>query len=95
MSNSSHRRLGIRVIEHLVKEGMPHPVEQMRGEHLFGQGVYGLNQQYGGASGNDADPQLLAESPEYMNAVKGLYDKYMRTNPPAEEKAPRVVSVAK
>jgi hypothetical protein len=83
------------MIEGLLKTGELHPIDQMRNQYLFNQGVSDLNQQHGAEVSPEMDQQLLMDNPEYLGALKGLYDKYMHTNPPASEKAPRVVSVAK
>jgi hypothetical protein len=92
------------MVEELLKTGQLHPMEQMRDQYLFAQNLAALNQRYGieapetapgGFTSPNMQPQLMAENPEYMQEAKGLYDKYVHTNPPASEKAPRVVSVAK
>jgi len=82
------------MIEELLKTGTLQPFGQMRDESLAAEGLGNLNQRYGveapnivsGAAPPAAKPLLPGE---------GTYETQVGSNPPASEKSPRVVSIAK
>ena len=87
---SAFRHVGIRMIDGLVKEAQIHPVDQMRAEQQYGQGLQNIQKELG--LENTLNP--MAGNEEYYRRVRGLYDRFLAPQP-AAEKAPKVISVPK
>lgn len=87
---SAFRHVGVHMIDGLVKEAQMHPIDQMRAGQQFDQGLHGIQDQLG-----IENPQAaLAKNKDYYSQVRELYDRYLGPQP-AEEKAPKVISVSK
>ena len=87
---SAFRHVGISMIDGLVKKAQVHPIEKMRAEQQYGLGLQGIQQQLGVENPETA----LAGNEDYYRQVRELYDRFLAPQP-AEEKAPKVISVPK
>jgi len=78
------------MIDDLVKKAALHPVDQMRAGQQYNLGLQNLQAELG-----VGDPGTgLAENEDYYRRVRELYDRFLAPQP-AEEKAPKVISVPK
>ena len=89
------RKVGVHIIESLLKEAA-HPIEEMRNQARYTMALRELNGRLGLPGGDVANPEALANNPEYFTGLRAAHDQYLGgLGSTAAEKAPKVVSVAK